>query len=119
VISDSLEKAIKEINQLSTTSYDIERYTEFKVLDYSIPYKLFEVIEEEHINTYEVSVPISGYYTVKVKAFNKEEAIELVLFDSTHNKNLYNMFNTYNEDFSVTDLSIDDCRSNDVVCKQI
>ena len=68
---------------------------------------------------YTVSVPISGYYTVDVEASNKEEAIELVIYDSTHNKNLYDMYNAYNESFSVTDLSLDDCKLDDVICEQV
>ncbi len=64
---------------------------------------------------YTVSIPISGYYTVDVEASNKEEAIELVIYDSTHDKNLYDMY----KNFSVTDLSLDDCKSDDVICEQL
>lgn len=115
VISNSLDEAIREVNQLITTSYDIEQGTEFKVLDYSVPHKLYEVIEELPLKRYNVTVPLSGYYSVDIEAFNIEEAIDLVLNDEKNYKNINTIENEYRIDFYIENLELDDNRDK-ILC---
>ena len=113
VITNSLDEAIREVNQLITTSYDIERGTEFKVLDYSVPHKLFEVTEELHINEYDVTIPINGYYNTTVEAFSEKEAIELVMNSDDTIKELRDaVYHTCN----ITDLEVDHTAKCDTFC---
>lgn len=120
VISNSLDEAIKEVNQLITTSYEIEEGTEFSVLDNNKKYNPLEIIEESPINKYQVSIPIRGYYSVEIEASSKEEAIDLVFEDSQHNKNLFSISNTYRENFDITDLAlIENVTNKDIFCDLI
>ena len=116
VISDNLEEAVREVNQLITTSYDIEQGTEFKVLDYSVPHKLYEVIEELHINKYEVTIPITGYYNTTVESFSKEEAIELVMNSDDTRKELRDVCDTVYHICNISDLNTDDTAKYDTYC---